>query len=902
MKAKILCLDDGNAQNFANITLLINYISRAKDVVTDTSVSFCSFNDIKKVYKSASSKNNYVFLCNDIYKYFTTESSEKYELCDIFPDMDCHRNNNGDILGFSCSGSGCTTYITPDSESLLYELFSTVIYPRMYEMRNNCTLSTKYIVYIRDKAKFDNNLNELKKINNLFISVKTDRKYADIQVIASAKTDYAAKQLFDYCGNLLVNYFGDDIVSTNGNSLPQECVRLLKQHGMKVSTAESCTAGLLSSMITDVPNSSEVFEIGLSAYANRIKIAALGVSADTIKMYGAVSYQTAKEMSFGILNLSDSDVALSVTGVAGPSKSEGKEVGTVYVSLADNKNKVWVLALNCGSELSRDDIRYISAYAALDLLRRYLISFPNELEGGCNKNSEVICLSDQPNMQLLTFSVTEKEIETVDAADIEPEAVTLNETEKAEDEVNNDIIRHNIPSDEYYTNQPNAIFADENVLVFAGPDKSFTEDKPLIDTTENYFKEKVTKFSLKNIKLTKRLIATLLISLVAVFSISFSLYAVSYFSSQNNNQELLSKAQSLWSYSEQTDSADNVLLSIKTLRENINNDTYGWINIENTTLNCPIMLYKDNNYYKNHNIVGKKSRYGSLYFDFNTVFNGQSVNKNTVIYGNNMSDDSMFGILNEYKNINFLKNNSEIKFTNPYVNYNYKIFGVIISTDNPKLDNGNVFNYSQSVFSNEMDFLTYIANVKQRSIFKTNFDIDYNDEIITLVTDTTGFDDAKIIIVAVKTNSKTGNVVYTANPSPRYPQIWYDNNGTANPFINSVIVVEKPADNTTVSDVSEPENEPETGPQAPTQDTTTTGGAVKPSTNNNQTKNNNPETKPQQHNTPDVTPPQPEESTPPAESEPASEPTSSNNDTSGTDESTETGSGNDDTGTAHETV
>lgn len=109
-------------------------------------------------------------------------------------------------------------------------------------------------------------------------------------------------------------------------------VRLLKNRELKISFAESCTGGLLAAQITAVPGSSEIFDLGVVTYANSAKINLLGVSQETLSVHGAVSEKTAEEMMRGLKKISQADIAISVTGIAGPSGgTHEKPVGLVYV-------------------------------------------------------------------------------------------------------------------------------------------------------------------------------------------------------------------------------------------------------------------------------------------------------------------------------------------------------------------------------------------------------------------------------------------------------------------------------------------------------------------------------------------------------------------------------------------
>lgn len=125
-----------------------------------------------------------------------------------------------------------------------------------------------------------------------------------------------------------------------------EAVRLLNERNMTITTAESCTGGLIAKMITDVSGSSAVFNCGIVSYSNEIKHTLLGVSNETLETYGAVSEQTVREMAAGALKVAKADIAVAVSGIAGPS-SDGtnKPVGLIYIAVA-TKTTVKIKKLN----------------------------------------------------------------------------------------------------------------------------------------------------------------------------------------------------------------------------------------------------------------------------------------------------------------------------------------------------------------------------------------------------------------------------------------------------------------------------------------------------------------------------------------------------------------------------
>ena len=123
------------------------------------------------------------------------------------------------------------------------------------------------------------------------------------------------------------------------DKLAANVVKLLWSKGKKAATAESCTGGLVSAAITSVSGSSEVFEMGVCSYANRIKQDVLGVSTEALERYGAVSEQVAKEMAQGVMKRAGSDFGVSTTGIAGPTGgSEEKPVGTVWIGICSKSS------------------------------------------------------------------------------------------------------------------------------------------------------------------------------------------------------------------------------------------------------------------------------------------------------------------------------------------------------------------------------------------------------------------------------------------------------------------------------------------------------------------------------------------------------------------------------------
>ena len=156
------------------------------------------------------------------------------------------------------------------------------------------------------------------------------------------------------------------------NVIATRAVALLKEQGLTVATAESCTGGTIAAALTDVAGASRVFGTGVVSYSCDCKMKLLGVSAATLEAEGAVCAATARQMAEGVRRVGEADVGVSVTGEAGPVAAEHHPVGTVFIGLADESG---TMVEEHHFEGDRAAIRRQAACAVLTLLLR-------RLEGG----------------------------------------------------------------------------------------------------------------------------------------------------------------------------------------------------------------------------------------------------------------------------------------------------------------------------------------------------------------------------------------------------------------------------------------------------------------------------------------------------------------------------------------
>ena len=167
-------------------------------------------------------------------------------------------------------------------------------------------------------------------------------------------------------------------------------------------------------------------------------------------------------------------------------------------------------------------------------------------------------------------------------------------------------------------------------------------------------------------------------------------------------------------------------------------DIRGWVKIEGTNINYPVMMDDGNGFYKNHNFYGELSDYGVPYFSKETaLYSPSSINRSIVIFGNNTRDGQMFSDLARYyNNIDFLVKHPVIEMNTIFHSAKWKIFSVMVLTD-PEA-NENAFDYTRTVFLDEMDFLSFAGSLRARSLYVMpagQADVQEGDSILMLSTE-----------------------------------------------------------------------------------------------------------------------------------------------------------------------
>lgn len=228
----------------------------------------------------------------------------------------------------------------------------------------------------------------------------------------------------------------------------------------------------------------------------------------------------------------------------------------------------------------------------------------------------------------------------------------------------------------------------------------------------------------------------------------------------------------------------------------INSDLVGWIRVPNTHINHPVAQSDDNDFYLYRDFKTKKGsrgqRRGTIFMDYRNHL--QPLDKNTILYGHNNLDTTMFSDLEKYKDLDFYKQNPVVYFDTIYEERVWKVFAIFYATASPELDNGYVFNYVYPAMT-DSNFADYVEEIKKRTLIQTDVEVLPTDKILTLSTCTRDLDlkrgkqeNARIVILARLVRpgeSETVDVTNAKrNPNPKQPQLWYDKHKKDNPYIN----------------------------------------------------------------------------------------------------------------------
>jgi len=282
------------------------------------------------------------------------------------------KNNNGTAPGCIIEEKGKIVVMLPGPPSEMKPMFEETVIPYLAS-KTEYRLESRFlrIFGIGESTVEDKLMDLIENQTNPTIAPYAKEGEVTLRITAKYPKDGHSEDIISPVEEEIRRRLGDAVYSNDNSSLDQVAARLLMESNTTISLAESCTGGLLSARLTEIPGISGVFDRAIVTYSNRAKMEELGVRKETLDAYGAVSEQTASEMASGVRKVSGTDIGISITGIAGPGGgTEEKPVGLVYVALA-HKDGIIVRKLNLWGSRSR--IRNVTCLNALDMIRRHLL-------------------------------------------------------------------------------------------------------------------------------------------------------------------------------------------------------------------------------------------------------------------------------------------------------------------------------------------------------------------------------------------------------------------------------------------------------------------------------------------------------------------------------------------------
>ena len=277
-------------------------------------------------------------------------------------------NHHGTAPGAWFEQDGRCAVLMPGVPSEMKVMWTESIRPLLLE-RQNCTLHSITLRVLGGESNLEYQVRDLLDHANPTAAIYCKTGECEIRITARAASDEDGEKMCRAYARKFYDLLGDAVYDEDVAGLEETLVRTLKEKGLTLSTAESCTGGLIAQRITSVPGSSEVFGYGFVTYWEAAKARLVGVEPDVIAKYNVVSAPVAAQMALGAAQAAGAEIGISVTGVAGPTGGDAlRPVGTVYLGAACGET-VYVKKLFV-SRPDRALVRARAAQAALELALR----------------------------------------------------------------------------------------------------------------------------------------------------------------------------------------------------------------------------------------------------------------------------------------------------------------------------------------------------------------------------------------------------------------------------------------------------------------------------------------------------------------------------------------------------
>ncbi|GHU60424.1 CinA-like protein [Clostridia bacterium] len=281
-------------------------------------------------------------------------------------------NDWGTAPGCAFESDGKRVIMLPGPPSECGSMWQNCAVPYLKELSEAAIVSRRVKVFGMGESAVEDKLHGLmESMSNPTIAPYVGDAEVMLRITAKASDEREAFAMTEPVVEKIRKTLGDLVYGVDVDSLEKLVVDMLAERGLRLAVAESCTGGLMTKRITDIPGASSVFDGGVCAYSNKVKESILGVDPQIIAELGAVSAPVAQAMADGVRSAVNADIGIGITGIAGPDGgSDEKPVGTVYIAISTKdvrKSSLYKPGVD------RFRIRAVAVNHALDLIRRYML-------------------------------------------------------------------------------------------------------------------------------------------------------------------------------------------------------------------------------------------------------------------------------------------------------------------------------------------------------------------------------------------------------------------------------------------------------------------------------------------------------------------------------------------------
>ncbi|MBE0583347.1 MAG: CinA family nicotinamide mononucleotide deamidase-related protein, partial [Desulfofustis sp.] len=290
------------------------------------------------------------------------------------------------IAGYQLVHDDTPIFFLPGVPEEMIDLLNRIVLPKLAAWQPESGLLTSqriYKVFGIGESEVNRRINTLSLPASIRIGYYPVFPDVHLSVLIRGNEQASSRHHFDDACRQVETSLGSAIYGRDRDELEGVVGGLLKESGRWLATAESCSGGLLAHRLTKIPGSSSYFAGGVVTYANRLKSELLGVAPEMIERNGAVSTEVAEAMADGARQRCRTDVAIAITGIAGPDGgSDAKPVGTVYIGIADGTG---CRVTKCSFAGDRQRIQTLAAHTGLNLLRLHLLGATTDAGGGSSR-------------------------------------------------------------------------------------------------------------------------------------------------------------------------------------------------------------------------------------------------------------------------------------------------------------------------------------------------------------------------------------------------------------------------------------------------------------------------------------------------------------------------------------